>query len=99
MSKGKSEGVSKGSSGGKVNKVNKMQPVKKTDHAADPLYQSAKTGKESLQSLGQNSVKKAKDSKEAMRGQNFPKSDHRRHHRSVYQNRQFRKHPVWSEKK
>ena len=74
VSKGKSEGVSKGSSGGKVNKVNKMQPVKKTDHAPDPLYQSAKTGKESLQSLGQNSVKKAKDSKEAMRGQNFPKS-------------------------
>ena len=50
--------------------------VKKTDQLVDALYpkQAAKTGKESLESRGQNSVKKGKDSKEAMRGQSVPKS-------------------------
>lgn len=66
VSKGKSE-VRGGGGGGKV---------KKTDQLADALYhkQAAKSAKESLESRGQNSVKKAKDSREVMRGQSVPKS-------------------------
>merc|ERR1719458_172437 len=66
VSKGKSE-VRGGGGGGKV---------KKTDQLADALYhkQAAKSAKESLESRGQNSVKKAKDSREVIRGQSVPKS-------------------------
>ena len=51
--------------------------MKKTDQLADALYHkqaTAKSAKESLESRGQNSVKRAKDSKEVMRGQSVPKS-------------------------
>ena len=74
VSKGKSE-VRGGGGGGGLGGVGGGK-VKKTDQLADALNhkQAAKSAKESLESRGQNSVKKAKDSKEVIRGQSVPKS-------------------------
>ena len=67
--------VSKGKSDARVGKVIKMQSVKNTDHDTVVFHkEGAKSGKAYLESPGQKSMKKAKDYKEAMRGQSIQKS-------------------------